>query len=83
MLFRSGGTLENGTLRLYYDQDWQKAGDCGTGVELLFLLELIPELPAETGLAAARLKISGPAAAEDLPAEPILSWEIDALEVAS
>ena len=64
-----GGTLENGTLRLYYDQDWQKAGDCGTGVELLFLLELIPELPAETGLAAARLKISGPAAAEDLPAE--------------
>lgn len=79
----TGGTLENGTLRLYYDQDWQKAGDCGTGVELLFLLELIPELPAETGLAAARLEISGPAAAEDLPAEPILSWEIAALEVAS
>ena len=79
----TGGTLENGTLRLYYDQDWQKVGDCGTGVELLFLLELIPELPAETGLAAARLEISGPAAAEDLLAEPILSWEIAALEVAS
>ena len=85
----TGGTLENGTLRLYYDQDWQKVGDCGTGVELLFLLELIPELPAETGLAAARLEISGPVAAGDLTAdalpegECILSWNIAALEVAS
>ena len=83
----TGGSLEDGKLRLYYDQDWQKVGGCGTGVEMLFLLELIPETGAD--FAAARLEISGPIAAGDLTAdalpegECILSWNIAALEVAS
>jgi hypothetical protein len=83
----TGGSLEDGKLRLYYDQDWQKVGSCGTGVEMLFLLELIPETGAD--FAAARLEISGPVAAGDLTAdalpegECILSWNIAALEVAS
>lgn len=83
----TGGSLEDGKLRLYYDQDWQKVGGCGTGVEMLFLLELIPETGAD--FAAARLEISGPVAAGDLTAdalpegECILSWNIAALEVAS
>ena len=42
-----------------------------------------PPLVSGADFAAARLEISGPAAAEDLLAEPILSWEIAALEVAS
>ena len=83
----TGGSLEDGKLRLYYDQDWQKVGCCVTGVEMLFLLELIPETGAD--FAAARLEISGPVAAGDLTAdalpegECILSWNIAALEVAS
>ncbi len=83
----TGGSLEDGKLRLYYDQDWQKVGGCGTGVEMLFLLELIPETGAD--FAAARLEISGPVAAGDLTADAlpegkrVLSWNIAALEVAS
>ena len=83
----AGGSLEDGKLRLYYDQDWQKVGGCGTGVEMLFLLELIPETGAD--FAAARLEISGPVAAGDLTADAlpegkrVLSWNIAALEVAS
>ena len=82
----TGGSLEDGKLRLYYDQNWQKVGDCGTGVEMLFLLELLPE--TGTDFAAARLEISGPVAAGDLTANAlpegkcILSWNIAALEVA-
>ncbi len=84
----AGGSLEGGALRLYYDGDWQKTDECGTDVETLFLLELLPETSATAGYATVQLRVSGPVAAEDLTAgalpegAAILSWRVAAWEVA-
>lgn len=83
----TGCALEDNRLLVVYDQDWQSVGDCGTGVEALFLLELAPQ--EADGFAGAHLLVKGPMAAESLEVSHIaeqegailVSWDIAALEV--
>ena len=94
----TGGVVEDGRLRLLYDGSWQKSGDCGMGMDTVFLLEVQPEdlslLSGEhSGYTAAALYVAGPFVVESLEKEDfpeaeieselILAWEIAALEVAS
>lgn len=86
----TGGSVEGGRLVLAFDGDsWQSVGECGTGVDSVFLLELTPE--EAQGVAAARLRVTGPLAsgtleedallAEAEAAEPLVDWDVAALEV--
>lgn len=78
----TGGTVEDGRLLLVFDSTWQRAGDCGTDVDSVFLLELTPR-EAE-GFAAAQLQIRGPIPtdpANTQEGETLLTWDIAALEV--
>lgn len=85
----TGTVLESeNRLTALYDQDWQPvAGDCGTGIESLFLLELTRQ--EADGFASAELRVTGPVKAESLlvsdvlaqEGEALVSWNIAALEV--
>ena len=77
-----GGAVEDGRVRVLYDQSWQRIGDCAAGAETVFLLEIAP-LPAE---GCAELRVLGPLEASSLltedaaGAEVLLAWRVAALE---
>lgn len=80
----AGGQLEDGVLRIWYDQNWQALGDCGMDVTEIFLLALEPqaESPARASLRVwGPLTVRGGCTQEEMDALEILSWNIAALEV--
>ena len=78
----AGGAVEDGRVRVLYDQSWQRIGDCAAGAETVFLLEIAP-LPAE---GCAELRVLGPLEASSLltedaaGAEVLRAWRVAALE---